>query len=127
MALIYVLEPAEYDRTYNLFDQYTRNTLQSHQSGIISQSMQQLDQLTHDVVGGEFCEDGQVFRGLSYNAVFSYSVTAVQYLHTIEKTKAQLQTQIGALKQHCDKLTHIILDVLINTTRITHFMRPLAS
>ncbi|MFM7988868.1 MAG: tail fiber domain-containing protein, partial [Candidatus Fonsibacter sp.] len=41
------LEPVEYDQTYDLVDQYTSDTPQSHQCGFIAQSVQSIDELKH--------------------------------------------------------------------------------
>ncbi|MFM7982979.1 MAG: tail fiber domain-containing protein, partial [Candidatus Fonsibacter sp.] len=46
------LEPVEYDQTYNLVDEYTPETPQSHQSGFIAQSVQNIDELKYTVIGG---------------------------------------------------------------------------
>ena len=68
-------EPVEYDQTYDLVDEYTPDTPQSHQSGFIAQSVQQIDELKHTVIGGKLGEDGkESLRGLNYNAVFAYAV-----------------------------------------------------
>ena len=48
-----------YDQTPNLVDTFTPDTPQSHQCGFIAQSVEQLDQLKHAVVGGEIWEDGK--------------------------------------------------------------------
>ncbi|MFM7983003.1 MAG: tail fiber domain-containing protein, partial [Candidatus Fonsibacter sp.] len=52
LDVIIQLEPVEYDQTYDLVDQYTADTPQSHQCGFIAQSVQSIDELKHAVVGG---------------------------------------------------------------------------
>ncbi|MFM7987834.1 MAG: tail fiber domain-containing protein, partial [Candidatus Fonsibacter sp.] len=101
------LEPVEYDQTYTLVDDYTPETPQSHQSGLIAQSVHTIDELKHAVEGGEVGEDGvESIRTLNYNAVFTYAVKAIQELHEIVK---QQQIQIDLQKQQIDKLINIIL------------------
>ncbi|MFM7977968.1 MAG: hypothetical protein ACKPKO_01520, partial [Candidatus Fonsibacter sp.] len=69
------IEPVEYDPTHYLVDQYTSNTLQSHQRDFIAQSVQSIDELKHAVVGGQVGDDGQEsIRALNYNAIFTYDV-----------------------------------------------------
>ncbi|MFM7983194.1 MAG: hypothetical protein ACKPKO_28125, partial [Candidatus Fonsibacter sp.] len=52
---------------------------QSHQCGLIAQSVEQIDELRHAVVGGTVGEDGkESLRGLNYNAIFTYAVKAIQ-------------------------------------------------
>ena len=107
LDIINKLEPVEYDQTYDLVDAYTPETPQSHQCGFIAQSVQQIDELKHAVVGGDIGEDGkESVRALNYNAVFTYAVKAIQELHEIVK---QQQIQIDAHKQNIDKLINIIL------------------
>ena len=73
------LQPVEYDQTYDLVAQYVEDTPQSHQCGIISQQVQQVEALKHAVFGGEVGEDGkETVRALNYNAVFTYAVSAFQ-------------------------------------------------
>ncbi|MFM7981019.1 MAG: tail fiber domain-containing protein, partial [Candidatus Fonsibacter sp.] len=45
LGVINQLEPVEYDQTYDLVDQYTSDTPQSHQCGFIAQSVQSIDEL----------------------------------------------------------------------------------
>ena len=47
------LEPVEYDQTPKLTDAFTADTPQSHQCGFIAQSVEQIDELKYEVVGGE--------------------------------------------------------------------------
>ncbi|MFM7983367.1 MAG: tail fiber domain-containing protein, partial [Candidatus Fonsibacter sp.] len=69
------LEPVEYDQTYELVDQYTADTPQSHQCGFIAQSVETSDELKHAVVGGQVGNDGkESIRALNYNAIFTYAV-----------------------------------------------------
>ncbi|MFM7989833.1 MAG: tail fiber domain-containing protein, partial [Candidatus Fonsibacter sp.] len=79
LTVINRLEPVEYDQIYELVDQYTPDTPQSHQCGCIAQSVEQIDELRHAVVGGTVGKDDkESLRGLNYNAVFTYAVTAIQ-------------------------------------------------
>ena len=98
LDIINRLEPVEYDQTYNLTDTYTEDTPQSHQCGFIAQSVQQIDELRHAVVGGVIVgEDGkETLRALNYNAVFTYAVKAIQELSQLVKAQ---QLQIDELKQ----------------------------
>ena len=96
-AIINRLEPVAYEQTYSLVDQYTPDTPQSHQSGFIAQSVQQIDELKHAVIGGESGDDGkESLRGLNYNAVFAYAVKAIQELSQIVQAQ---QVQIYELQQ----------------------------
>ena len=47
------LDPVEYDQTYDLIENYTPETPQSHQCGFIAQSIEKIDELKHIVEGGE--------------------------------------------------------------------------
>ena len=79
LNVISQLEPAEYNQTHNLVDQYTSDTPQSHQCGFIAQSVETIDELKHAVVGGQVGDDGkESIRALNYNAVFTYAVKAIQ-------------------------------------------------
>ena len=99
------LERVEYDQTYDLADQYNEDTPQSHQCGFIAQQVQHIEALKHDVFGGEVGEDGkETVRALNYNAIFTYSVSAIQELHQVVK---QQQMQIDAQKQQIDRLIDI--------------------
>ena len=101
-------EPVEYDQTYDLVDQYNEDTPQSHQCGFIAQQVQQIEALKHAVFGGEVGEDGkETVRALNYNAIFTYSVKAIQELHQLVE---QQQAQIDAQKQQIDRLINIILN-----------------
>ncbi|MFM7989499.1 MAG: tail fiber domain-containing protein [Candidatus Fonsibacter sp.] len=73
LDVINKLEPLEYDQTHDLLEQYTTDTPQSHQFGFIAQSVQQIGELKHVVVGGDIEEDG--------NKVFVHQ-TIMQCLHT---------------------------------------------
>ena len=91
------LEPVEYDQTQDLVDEYTSDTLQSHQCGFIAQSVAQIDRLKHAVIGGAVDDDGkESIRALNYNAVFTYAVKAIQELHEIVKAQ---QVQIHELRE----------------------------
>jgi len=90
------LEPVEYDQTQDLVDEYTSDTPQSHQCGFIAQSVAQIDELKHAVIGGEVDDDGIAsIRALNYNAVPTYAVKAIQELHNIVKAQ---QVQIDELR-----------------------------
>ena len=61
------LEPVEYDQTQDLVEEYTSDTPQSHQCGFIAQSVAQIDELKHAVIGGEIEKDGnESIRALNY-------------------------------------------------------------
>ena len=97
LGVINRLEPVEYDQTHDVVDEYTVETPQSHQCGFIAQSVQQIDELRHAVVGGKVGEDGkESLRGLNYNAVFTYAVKAIQELSQIVKAQ---QVQIDELRE----------------------------
>ncbi|MFM7979472.1 MAG: tail fiber domain-containing protein, partial [Candidatus Fonsibacter sp.] len=67
LTVITKLEPVEYDQIYELIDQYTPDTPQSHQCGCIAQSVEQIDELRYAVVGGQVGEDGkETLRCLNY-------------------------------------------------------------
>ncbi|MFM7987429.1 MAG: tail fiber domain-containing protein, partial [Candidatus Fonsibacter sp.] len=51
LVVINKLEPMEYDQIYELVDHYTTYAPQSHQCGFIAQSVEQIDELRHAVVG----------------------------------------------------------------------------
>ena len=73
LDVITILEPVEYDQTYKIVDDYTPETPQSHQSGFIAQSVQNINELKHTVEGGEIGEDGkESLRGFNYNVVFIF-------------------------------------------------------
>ena len=60
------LEPVEYDQTIDLIEQYTEDTPQFYQCGFIAQTVQQIEELSHPVVGGEIGEYGKdTSRGLN--------------------------------------------------------------
>ena len=91
------LEPVEYDQTQDLVDEYTSDTPQSHQCGLIAQSVAQIDELKHAVIGGEVDDEGkESIRALNYNAVFTYAVKAIQELSQIVQAQ---QVQIYELQQ----------------------------
>ena len=78
LDVISKLEPAEYDQTYDLVDQYNEDLPQTHQCGFIAQKVQQIEELKHVVFGNEVGEDGKdTIRALNYNAIFTYSVKAI--------------------------------------------------
>ncbi|MFM7984131.1 MAG: tail fiber domain-containing protein, partial [Candidatus Fonsibacter sp.] len=107
LDIINKLEPVEYDQTYDLVNNYTQETPQSHQCGFIAQSVEKIDELKHAVVGGQIGDDGkESVRALNYNAIFTYAVKAIQELSDIVK---QQQIQIDAQKQQMDKLINIFL------------------
>ena len=53
LDIINKLEPAEYDQTHSLVDQYTSDTPQNHQCGFIAQSVEKIKELKHIVESGE--------------------------------------------------------------------------
>ena len=102
MGVINKLVPVEYDQTFDLVDNYTKDTPQSHQAGFIAQDVQIIEELRHAVVGGEVDNDGkESIRALNYNAVFTYAVKAIQELHGIVK---QQQIQIDLQQKQINKL-----------------------
>jgi hypothetical protein len=106
LEIINRLEPVEYDQTYDLTDTYTEDTRQSHQCGFIAQSVQQIDELRHAVVGGTIGEyDKETLRALNYNAVFTYAVKAIQELSQLVKAQ---QLQIDELKQQLQN--HLLMN-----------------
>ncbi|MFM7979074.1 MAG: tail fiber domain-containing protein, partial [Candidatus Fonsibacter sp.] len=67
LNIINKLEPVEYDQTYDLVENYTQETPQSHQCGFIAQSVEKIDELKYIVAGGEIGEDGkESLRGINY-------------------------------------------------------------
>ena len=93
LNVISKLEPVEYDQTQCLVGQYTPETPQSHQCGFIAQSVQKIEELRHAVVGGEVDNDGkESIRALSYKAIFTYAVKAIQELHEILKQQIHIFT-----------------------------------
>ena len=88
-------------------DTYTEDTRQSHQCGFIAQSVQQIDELRHAVVGGVVIgEDGkETLRALNYNVVFTYAVKAIQELSQLVKAQ---QLQIDELKQQLQN--HLLMN-----------------
>ena len=106
LDVINKLEPVEYDQTYNLVDHYTPDTPQSHQCGFIAQSVEQIDQLKHAVVGGEIGDDGkESIRALNYNAIFTYAVKAIQELSQLVKAQ---QVQIDELQKQLQN--HLLMN-----------------
>ena len=102
MNAINRLDTAEYDQTHDLVDEYTSDTPQSHQCGFIAQSVAQIDELKHAVIGGEVDDDGkETIRALNYNAVFTYAVKAIQELSDIVK---QQQIPIDSQQQQINTL-----------------------
>ncbi|MFM7986311.1 MAG: hypothetical protein ACKPKO_44060, partial [Candidatus Fonsibacter sp.] len=96
LTVINKVEPAEYDQISDLVDHYTTGAPQSHQCGFIAQSVEQIDELRHAVVGGTVGEDGkESLRGLHYNAIFTYAVKAIQDSSQIVKAQ---QVQIDELQ-----------------------------
>ena len=90
-------------------DQYNEDALQFHPCGLIAQQVQQIEALKHAVFGGDVGEDGkETVRALNYNAIFTYSVSAIQELHQVVK---QQQTQIDAQKQQIGRLRDIVLNI----------------
>ena len=97
LDIIAILEPVEYDQTFNLVEIYTPETPQSHQCGFIAQSVEKIEELKHIVEGGEIGEDGkESLRGINYNAIFTYAVKATQELSHIVKAQ---QVQINELRE----------------------------
>ncbi|MFM7979760.1 MAG: tail fiber domain-containing protein, partial [Candidatus Fonsibacter sp.] len=73
LTVINKLEPLEYDQIYELVEQYSPDAPQSRQCGFVAQSVEQIDELRHAVVGGQVGEDGkESLRGLNYNAILTY-------------------------------------------------------
>ena len=108
LDVINKLEPLEYDQTQDIVDEFNENTPHIHQCGFIAQSIQEVDELKHAVMGGEIGEDGkETIRSLNYNAIFTYAVKSIQELHTIVK---QQQEQIDAQKQQIERLINVILN-----------------
>ena len=102
LGVINKLVPVEYDQTFDLVDNYTQDTPQSHQAGFIAQDVQIIEELRHAVVGGEVDNDGkESIRALNYNAVFTYAVKAIHELHGIVK---QQPIQTDLQQQHINKL-----------------------
>ena len=53
---------------------------------LLAQSVHQIDELKHVVVGGEIDEDGlDTHRSLNYNVAYSYVVKAIQERNGIDK------------------------------------------
>ena len=106
LTVINKLEPVEYDQIYELVEQYSPDTPQSHQCGFIAQSVEQINELRHAVVGGVVGEDGkESLRALNYNAVFTYAVKAIQELSQLVKAQ---QLQIDELKQQLQN--HLLMN-----------------
>ena len=106
LDVINKLEPLEYDQTQDIVDEFNENTPHIHQCGFIAQSIQEVDERKHAVMGGEIGEDGKdTIRSLNYNAIFTYAVKSIQELHTIVK---QQQEQIDAQKQQIERLINVI-------------------
>ena len=69
LGIINQLQPVEYDQTHDLTKKYTPDTAQSHQCGYIGQSVHQIEELKHAVVGGDVGEEGKdSINHLKYNA-----------------------------------------------------------
>ena len=91
------LETVEYGQTKDLTDTYTADTPQSHQCGFIAQSVQQIDELKHAVVGGGIRDDCvESIRYLNYNVIFTHTVKAIQELSQLAKAQ---QMQIDELQK----------------------------
>ena len=102
LGVINKLVPVEYDQTFDLVDNYTQDTPQSHQAGVIAQYVKKIEELKHAIVGGEADNDSkQSIISLNYNAVFTYGIKAIQELHEIVK---QQQIQINLQQQQINKL-----------------------
>ena len=102
LDMIRKLKPVEYDQTFDLVDNYTPETPQSHQAGFIAQDVQKIDELRFAVEGGITSVDGkESLRGLNYNGIFTYAVKAIQELSDIGK---QQQIQIDLQQQQINKL-----------------------
>ena len=111
LGVINRLEPVEYDQTVSLIEQYTEDTPQFHQCGFIAQSVQQIEELKHAVVGGEVGEDGQeTIRCLNYHIVVTYAAKAIQERSDFVK---QHQEQIDSQSQQIDRLINIILNACV--------------
>ena len=75
-----------YDQAFDLVDNLTQDTPQSHQAGFIAQYVPKIDELKFAVVGGILGDDGKAsLRGLNYNVFFAYAVKAIQELSDIVK------------------------------------------
>ena len=106
LDVINKLEPLEYDQTQDIVDEFNENTPHIHQCGFIAQSIEQIDQLKHAVVGGEIGDDGkESIRALNYNAIFTYAVKAIQELSQLVKAQ---QLQIDELKQQLQN--HLLMN-----------------
>ena len=80
-----------------------RNLINAH---LLAQSVQQLDELKHVVVGGEI-EDGlETHISLNYNVAYTYVVKAIHERNG--QIKQQQQEQLDAHKQQIDRLKTII-------------------
>ena len=91
------LEPVEYDQTQDLTEIVTEDTPQSHQCGVIAQSVQQIDKLKYALVGGETGDDGvESIRYLNDNVIFTHAVKAIQELSQLVKAQ---QMQIDELQK----------------------------
>ncbi|MFM7981415.1 MAG: tail fiber domain-containing protein [Candidatus Fonsibacter sp.] len=103
LVVINRLDPTEYDQTYELVGHYTADAPQSHQCGFIAQSVEQIGELRHAVVGGTVGEDGkESLRGLNYNAIFTYAVKAIQELSQIVKAQeVQIDEMQAQLRTTC--------------------------
>ena len=107
------LEPVEYNQTYALVDQYNEDTPQSHQCGCIAQQVQHIGALKHVVLGGEVGEDGKdTVRCLSYNAVFTYAVKAIQELHQIGGATTSTDRRAEAADRSVDLKKYYMLDFI---------------
>ena len=59
LNVISKLEPVEFDQTQCLIYHYTPESPQSHHCGFIAQSVHEIEELKHAVVGGEVDDDGK--------------------------------------------------------------------
>ena len=76
----------DYDQTQYLVDQYTPDTLRSHQCGSIAQSVQQIGQQTQAVLGKEIGDERpETIRSLNNSTICTYAAKAIQELNDIVK------------------------------------------
>ena len=106
LDVINKLKPLEYDITQDIVDEFNENTPHIHQCGFIAQSIQEVDELKHAVMGGEIGEDGkETIRSLNYNAIFTYAVKAIQELSQLVKAQ---QVQIDELQKQLQN--HLLMN-----------------
>ena len=90
-----------------------------------AQCVQQIDELTHVVVGGEIDEDGlDTHRSLNYNVAYSYVVKSIQERNGMDKattatTDRCTQTTDRYIENNIIKLLILILcaNMMLNSQR----------